>query len=118
MAGTVTKTEKSWGSMKRVKFACTSSSGGAADATTTEVYDGLIVLVCTDPGATAPSDNWDLVLQDADGVDLLAGQGANRSTSATQYISSGMGGLAASKLTLGVTNAGDSKLLDVYVYIR
>jgi hypothetical protein len=119
MAGSVTQTVKAWGSMKLVKFACTSdASTGAADATTTESFDGAILLVCTDPGATAPDDNWDLVLQDDNSVDLLAGQGANRDTANTEYINSGMGGLAQSTLTLGVTNAGNSKTLTVYVYIR
>lgn len=118
MAEVVALTEKTWGSVKKIKFDVTSDTDGTADSTTTNRYDGAILLICTDPGATAPTDNWDFVLTDADGVDLLAGQGANRSTSATQYISSGMGGVAHSKLTLSVTNAGDTKDLDVYVYIR
>lgn len=114
----VTITEKTWGSVKRIKYDVTSATDGSADSTTTYRYDGAILLVCTDPGATAPTDNWDMVLTDESGVDVLASQGANRSTSATQYINSGMGGLAHSKLTLSVTNAGDTKDLDVYVYIR
>lgn len=119
MAETVTITEKNWGSMKRIKFACeTNAADGTADGTTTGYYDGALLLVCTDPGATAPTADWDVALNDSDGVDLLAGQGADRSATATEYINSGMGGLASDQLTLAVTNAGNSKLLDVYVYLR
>lgn len=119
MAGTVTTTEKTFGSVKKITFDVTTSSDtGAADATTTYRYDGALMLVCTDPGDTAPTDDWDLTLKDSDGVDLLAGAGANRDTTNTEFITSGMGGLANDTLTLGVTNAGNSKTLKVYVYIR
>lgn len=121
MAEVVTPTEKNWGSMKRIYFDCTThASDGTADGVSIESYDGLIVLVCTVPGTSAaePDDNWDLVLQDADGVDLLAGQGLNRDEATTEYINSGMGGLASSKLTIGVSGAGNDKTMDVYVYIR
>jgi hypothetical protein len=118
MAEVVTTTVTDHTTIKKVKFAVTSDSDGTADATTTEKIDGLLVLVCTDPGATAPTDNWDLELKDSDGVDLLAGQGANRDTANTEYINSGMGGLAKDTLTMSVTNAGDSKTLTVYAYFR
>ena len=118
MAGTVTTTEQTYGNVKKITFDVTSASNGAADATTTARFDGAILLVCTDPGATAPTADWDLTIEDSDGVDLLAGQGADRHTSNTEYINSGMGGVADDTVTLGVTNAGDSKTLKVYVYIR
>lgn len=47
-------------------------------------FDGRILSLTTDPGATAPTDNWDVVLNDADGFDLLGGAGANRDTANTE----------------------------------
>lgn len=40
-----------------------------------------IVSVETDPGGTAPTDNWDLTITNPQGVDLLGGACANRDTS-------------------------------------
>ena len=50
-----------------------------------------IFKVVTNPGATAPTDNWDVVITDADGADLLGGAGLNRdeATSETAYPLSG-----------------------------
>jgi len=120
MAGTVAVTETTHTSVKKVKFVWVSSAGGAADATTTATFDGEIIKVITSPGTggTQPTDDYDLVLTNSDGVDMLAGQGANRDDTAIESISSGMGGLAAEKLTLGITNAGSAKAGTVLVYIR
>jgi hypothetical protein len=118
MAGTVVTTVTKFTSVKKIKFAWTSDTDEVADATTTETFDGLIVLVTTDPGSTAPSDNYDIELLDSDSVDLLAGQGANRDTANTEHINSGMGGLAASTLKLSVAAAGEEKEGTVYVYLR
>lgn len=120
MAGTVTTTEITHNSVKKVKFAWTSSSGGAADATTTATFDGKMIQVTTVPdGTAAPTDNYDVEVQDADGVDLLQGNGANRDTAVTEHIAeASLGAVAGSKLTLAVTNAGDTKEGAVYVYLR
>jgi hypothetical protein len=40
----------------------------------------------TNPGATPPEDNWDFVLTDGDGIDVLGGAGANRHTTTSQMI--------------------------------
>lgn len=120
MAGTVTTTEITDGSVKRVAFAWTSSSGGAADGTTTAAFDGKLFQVTTDPdGTAAPTDNYDVEVKDSDGVDLLAGNGANRDTANIEHITfTSLGAVAKSKLTLAVTNAGDTKKGVVYVYLR
>lgn len=120
MAGTVTNTEITLGSVKKIKFAWTSSAGGAADSTTTAVFDGKLICVTTVPsGVTAPTLNYDVQVQDTDGVDLLAGNGANRSDTATEHITfTSLGAVCKSTLTLAVTNAGNAKLGDVYIYLR
>lgn len=47
-------------------------------------FDGRILSLTTDPGATAPTDNWDIALNNADGFDVLGGAGANRDTANTE----------------------------------
>jgi len=119
MAGTVTTTESTHRPVKRVKFSWTSSAGGAADATTSNTYNGEVISFVTDPGATAPTASYDITITDADSVDVLAGAGANRHTSNTEYVlQASLGGCVDSTLTLAVTNAGNAKDGAAYVYIR
>lgn len=120
MAGTVTITEVSHTSVKKVTFAWTSSAGGAADGTTTKVFDGRIIGFATIPDSgTAPTDNYDLTILDADGHDVLLGQGANRDTATTEYVSeASLAGVAGSTLALHVTNAGAAKLGVAIIWIR
>lgn len=118
-----TITEEAHGSVKKIKFEFTSGEGayaGAASDTTTKPYYGEILQVVTDPGATAPSDNWDLTLTDSDSLDLLKGNGADRDESDTEYIvGSGTTCLPiVGKLTFNVTNAGNQKKGTIYVFIR
>ena len=118
-AGTVTATERTHLQYKVVKFAWTSSAGGAADSTTTASFCGKVEYLATDPGATAPTDDYDVAVTDADGVDVLSGAGANRDTANTEYVlSSSLGAVCYSTLTLAVTNAGNAKEGTVYLYIR
>ena len=120
MAGTVVTTEETFGTVKKVSFAWTSSSGGAADATTTNVFSGAIMRLVTVPdGTDAPTDNYDVVVDDADGNDVLMGAGADRDTANTeQVLASSLGIVANDKLTLAVTNAGNAKKGTVILYIR
>lgn len=39
---------------------------------------GYVFMVVTNPGSTAPTDNYDITLTDADGVDIMGGTLANR----------------------------------------
>lgn len=119
MAGTVTVTEQTHRTLKRIKWSWTSTSGGAADKVTTATFTGEVLTLVTDPGGTAPTDNYDITVTDADGIDVLAGAGANRDTANTEYVlAASLGGCVDSVLTLNVTNAGNAKEGDVYVYIR
>lgn len=120
MAGTVTIVEVTHSSIKKITFDWLSSSGGAADATTTEYFDGVFLAVSFEPdsGGTAPSDNYDVVLEDADGRDLLLAQGANLDLAINEAVVSRMLPVAKSQITLGVTNAGDAKGGVVTVWLR
>jgi hypothetical protein len=120
MAGTVTITEEVWGTIKKIKFAWTSTAGGAASDTTDEVYSGKVLLLVTVPdGTDAPTDNYDITVTDEDSVDVLCGAGANRDTADTEYVQeSSLGVMGNSKLTLNVSAAGNAKKGEVYLFIR
>lgn len=122
MAGTVTKNETRHTSVKKIEFDWTSSSGGAADSTSTHYYDGLIerVVQIPDSGGTQPTVSYDVVVNDDDGTDILHGLGANLANDAVTLKSSadGLGVVSESKLTLAVTNAGDTKGGKTIIYLR
>lgn len=121
MAGTVTFTETVHGSVKKLEIAWTSTAGGAADGTSEHPYDGRLIAVTTVPAAAgdAPTDNYDLTLTDSGGADVLLGQGADRDTANTEHLlEANLGAVAASKLTLNVTNAGATKQGTVLVWLR
>jgi hypothetical protein len=121
MAGMVcTITETTHTSVKLIKFAWTSDdAAGTAAGTTTSYYDGKIIWFVTDPGGTAPDDNYDITIVDGNSIDVLAGAGADRDTADTEYVAeASLGAVVASKLTLAVANAGNAKLGTIYLYIR
>lgn len=122
MAGTVVTTEERLGIIHKIKFAWTSSAGGAADATTTGYYTGLLERVVQIPasGGTQPTDQYDVVVTDSDSADVLGALGANL-TNAAQTIKAakdGLGAVANSQLTLAVTNAGSAKVGTTILYLR
>ncbi len=53
---------------------------GAVVSETTRALLGFVVAVQTNPGATAPTDNYDVAITNADGVDVLLAAGADRDT--------------------------------------
>lgn len=120
MAGTVTTSEVLFSTVRKLTFAWTSAADGSADATTTAAFDGKLLAVTTIPsGVAAPSADYDVVLTDADGHDVLLGSGANRSDTLTEHVAeASLGFVAGSKLTLAVTNAGNAKSGTVVVWLR
>jgi hypothetical protein len=80
---------------------------------------GLLYRVVTNPDDTdVPNANWDLTITDEDGVDLLAGQGVNRSNSNSEQIVLSNPVEVSSKLTFSVTNGGTGKKGKVTAYLR
>jgi hypothetical protein len=115
-----TITEVTHTSVKKIKFDWTSDdAAGTATGTTTGYYTGKILGLATDPGATAPDDNYDITVTDGDSLDVLMGGGANRDTTTTEYVlSTSLGAVVASQLTINVSNAGNAKTGAAYLYIR
>lgn len=122
-AGSVVISEEAFGTIRKIKFAWTSGSGaevGTASGQTTKVYSGKILGLATDPGGTAPDDNYTVEILDEDGMDVLMGAAvANRDTANTEYIlSASLGAVANDKLTLNISGAGSAKVGIAYLYIR
>jgi hypothetical protein len=120
MAMSVTITDARNEGITKIKFEWTSETNSAT-GTTTDVYSGQVLELVTDPGSAAPTDNYDVTITDADGVDVLAGQGADRDTANTEYVihsdSTPLGVVADSQLTLSIGTAGDAKTGTVYLYL-
>ncbi|MFO7555295.1 MAG: hypothetical protein R6W88_08840 [Desulfobacterales bacterium] len=122
MAGSLmTFTEITFGSVKKIKAEWVSDdAAGTASGTTSQHYTGRFAGLITDPGATAPSDNYTVTISDDDGVDLLLGSATgNRDTANTEFIKEAdMAGVAMSQLTFAVSSAGNSKTGTIYLLIR
>lgn len=119
MAGTVALTEAlDVSRIKKIKFAWTSTAGGAADKVTSAVFGRVIALV-TIPAAAgdAPTDNYDITVTDAEGYDVMQGAGANRDTANTETAVPAAASVAFGPLTLNVTNAGAAKSGTAILYI-
>jgi hypothetical protein len=121
MAGTVTVSEARSTTVRKIVWAWTSDASGNADLATTYSYDGVIQRLVTVPagGGSAPTDNYDIVINDGDGLDVLLGAGANRDTANPEQVASAsLGVVAGDRLTLQVSNAGNAKSGTVRLYIR
>ena len=118
-AGTIAETIQQYGTYRKLRLAWTSATGGGWTGTTTNKYTGKIIGLKTDPGATAPTDNYDITLTDSDGDDVLLGAGADRDTANTEYVASAsLGMVVDSVLTLTIANAGDAKIGVIAIWIQ
>lgn len=122
-AGTVTITEETYGTIKKIKFAWTAGTvgeAGTASGQTTHVYSGKILGLATVPaGAPDAPTSYGITVTDEDSMDVLMGAGAGRSATATEYVlSTSLGAVANDKLTVNISGAGTNKKGIAYLYIR
>ena len=118
MAGTVTVTESSFAGVSKIRWAWTSTAGGAADKVTVSAYYGEVLALVTIPDGTAvPTNLYDLTVTDAEGYDVLQAVGADRSSSATETANPTKKTAGFGTLTLNVTNAGNAKSGVAILYI-
>jgi hypothetical protein len=131
MAGTVTWTFTTSRTVNTMTADWTASSSGVVPSLDSETVSGEILRAVFNPdsGATAPTNNYDVTLTDADGIDILAGQGANQSSGTVASIvpaetmltgnTSGAAPFAVNgPLTLAVANAGASNGGILRLYYR
>ena len=58
------------------------------DGVTEQPIYGYVVRATTNPGTTAPQDNYDITLTDADGIDVMGGALMNRDTVTSEHVGS------------------------------
>ncbi len=105
-AGSCTVTYSGTQPIEKITISCTGdSSAGTFPDTTTKVIRGWVLAVETNPGSTGPTDNYDIVLNTATGVDVMGGALANRDVANTERAVPAVSGwVDNSALTQVVTN--------------
>lgn len=115
MAGTVTQThERRQGSPVGVitlTATADAADGSFPDTALAAKIGGKLLALETNPGATAPTNLYDIALDDAEGHDVLEGAGANRSATLTEKANIVFSGTSVNPpvaksdvLTLKITN--------------
>lgn len=113
--GTVTVTTTTLSDVRAVKYslAWTSDASGNVNTNPQTFRQGVLIQVKYIPngGGTAPTDLYDVTLTDPNGVDFLAGGGANLSATVSTTVHPALPLLYDGTVTLDlvVTNAGVSK---------
>jgi hypothetical protein len=127
--GAIAETFQGHRSVRSLALAWTSSAGGAVSGIPTlEKIAGEMLRVVFIPGSggVQPTDAYDVTLLDDDGLDVLAGKGANLSNSSASTICPLVGDGTTTvrpcaidgNLTLVVANAGNAKQGTVKLYYR
>ena len=78
---------------------------------------GFIRKIETNPGSTAPTDNYDITLLDADSVDVAAGALLDRDTSTSEIIVPASPIYIDSEITLTIAAAGSNKVGVCTIYL-
>jgi hypothetical protein len=78
---------------------------------------GYILRVVTNPGATAPSDNYNLDLQDEDGVDVMGGMLSLRDATVSEQVICNPPVWIDGTLTVVGDSMGDVKETAVTIYM-
>ena len=99
--------------LQKIQWDWLSATGGAVSSAASGWYCGKIVKVslASDAAPTAPTNGYDVTIEDGDGLDVLSGNGANVTAAATVYINdpTKMLWVRSNVLTLKVASAGDAK---------
>jgi hypothetical protein len=92
-------------SVRLATVTCTAASDDATYPSTTILLGtGWIYLAETNPGSTGPTDNYDMVVNNTAGVDVMGGALMNRDISNTERATPALSGWVDGPLTLVVTN--------------
>lgn len=98
--------------LQKIQWDWLSATGGAVSSAASGWYCGKIVKVslASDAGDTAPTNLYDVTIEDQDGLDVLSGGGADVTAAATVYINDPTKVLwvRSNVLTLKVATAGDA----------
>lgn len=119
------------GSITRIVIDWTSDDTTGAVSGTSPDLHGFLIKSQTDPGATAPTDDYDIVLTDTESVNVLGlshDDLVDRDTTNTEEVYFNLKPDAATvvaaypviagALTVAVTNAGNSKLGQLVLFLQ
>ncbi len=98
----------------------TVNSGGTNTTSMTKSFAGVVHCVETDPGTTAPSDNYDLTINDARGADIMGATMQNRDTATTEIVAPAVLDVPTYGLHT-ITSTGNTVLnatVTIYIYVR
>lgn len=124
-AGSCTVTQRLTGNIRTVTVTCTADAAAATFPNTVlPTIEGRLLALVTDPGTTAPQDNYDVAVTDQYGADVLQGVGANRDTANTEKVAVVYSGTAlhppvddGDVLTLAISgNNVNSATVVIYLY--
>ena len=121
--GTVTTTsdtEIGTSGVRLLQVSYVTGSGSFTCVTNNDVT-GWILLVETDPGSTAPTGDYDIDLDNANGRDIMGGALDDRSATLTEAVMPLLNGnytvvYHEGPLTIQVTTAGTSKTIEILIY--
>lgn len=113
------------GRAQKLVMSWTSDAAGNVSGTSVPGLNGVITRISTVPagGGSAPTDNYDGVLNDAEGVDLAAGLLANRDTANTETVYPLLGAgtnvpaVVVGSLTPVLSNCGNVKSGQIIAYL-
>lgn len=114
MAASTTLTEHATlGYVRKITVDFVAAANGDITALVLPKFEGRLMELITNPGTTAPTDNYDITLVDGEGIDRLQGVGANRDTANTEsaipvYSGSTIHPVVSRADTLTLTFAGNS----------
>lgn len=109
--GTTTISRAAAGKRRKLIFDWVSDASGVVSGTpTASPVVGTIVQIITNPGAVAPTDNYDITLIGDEGQDVLNGAGVDRDTANTELVMPTAGiPVPNTTLELRIANAGATK---------
>ena|SRR3990167_394107 len=86
-----------------------SANGSVPTAQTTDTITGFVLFGETNPGSTAPTDNYDITITNEEGTDVFGGALMDRDTANNEQAMPAIGGgygprFVNSKLTMTLTN--------------
>lgn len=114
MAGTATYTHKVFGRFRRIVVSLVADAAdGSFPPTALPKIEGQLRELHTNPGTPAPTANYDVALNDGDGVDRLQAAGQNRHTANSEVVpvvfaSTSQGPTVGSDETLTLAVTGNS----------
>jgi hypothetical protein len=127
MAGTIATTSREWieigggAQTKRVEKIVIDWTADAADGSVPDLsisLKGFIVQAVTNPGATAPTDNWDIAIKTSEGASITGSNLENRDTATSEAVVFSAPPLADGTMTISTSgNSVNSATARLVLYI-